>query len=96
MKSSQQRWENCLYVCVNLIEKCTLRFKCLTDFCIYIYYFYRREREEEDKTFRENLSSSLILSRARCYEKLYGRELYKDVEKPDCTHATADILGKYK
>lgn len=32
MKSSQQLWENCLYVCVNLIEKCALRFKCLIDF----------------------------------------------------------------
>lgn len=62
-----------MYICVNLIEKCSLRFKCL----IFIF-FNRREREEEDnedKTFKENLNSSLILNRARCYEELYGQEL---------------------
>lgn len=94
MKSSQQLSVNCLYVCVNLIEKCILRFKHLIDF-----FFNRREREEEDnedKTFKENLKSSLILNRARCYEELCGRELYEDVEEPDCTYTTADILGKYK
>lgn len=86
-----------MYVCVNLIEKCTLRFKCLVIFCC--FFFYRRAREEkdnEDKTFKENLDSSLILNRARCYDELYGRELYENVEKLDCTYTTADLLGKYK
>lgn len=63
------------------------------------FFFYRRAREEkdnEDKTFKENLDSSLILNRARCYDELYGQELYENVEKLDCTYTTADLLGKYK
>lgn len=27
--------------------------------------------------------------------ELYGKELYQDLEVPDCTYTTADILGKF-
>lgn len=65
------------------------------------FFFNRRGREEEDyedKTCKENLNSSVILSRATCYEELmlWGRELYEDVKEPDCTYTPADTLGKYK
>lgn len=40
MKNRKQLWKNCLYVCVDLMEKYTLRFKCLLD----LLFFFTEEK----------------------------------------------------